>query len=62
MDNQVKVFVKINDKIYKRVLEPTQYSFNEKGQIILPDNHYSKGYIERLIDGINWEEYPDYDN
>ena len=60
MDKSIKVFVKIEDKIYKRILEPNQYSFNESGQIILPDNHYSKGYIERVIDGINWDEYPEY--
>ena len=60
MENSIKVFVKIEDQIYKRVLEPSQYSFNEKGQIILPDNHYSKGYIERIIDGVNWDEYPEY--
>lgn len=55
MEKSIKVFVKIEDKIYKRILEPRQYSFNEEGQIILPDNHYSKGYIERIIDGINWD-------
>jgi hypothetical protein len=60
MNKSIKVFVKIEDKIYKRVLEPSQYSFNEIGQIILPDNHYSKGYIERVIDEINWDEYPEY--
>ena len=57
MNKSIKVFVKIGDKIYKRVLEPSQYSFNEIGQIILPD---SKGYIERIIDEINWDEYPEY--
>ena len=36
-----------------------QYSFS-KGQISLPDNHYSKGYIERIIDGIIWDECPEY--
>ena len=30
MNKSIKVFVKIRDKIYKRVLEPSQYSFNEK--------------------------------
>ena len=60
MEKSIKVFVKIEDKIYKRILEPSQYSFNEEGQIILPDNHYSKGYIERIIDGINWDEHPEY--
>lgn len=60
MNKAIKVFVKIDNKIYKRVLEPNQYSFNEHGQIILPDNHYSKGYIERIVDGINWDEQPEY--
>lgn len=60
MEKSIKVFVKIEGQIYKRVLEPSQYSFNERGQIILPANHYSKGYIERIIDGINWDEYPEY--
>ena len=27
-------------------------------QIILPPNHYSKGYIERIIDDIKWDDYP----
>ena len=60
MEKSIKVFVKIEDKVYKRVLEPSQYSFNESGQIILPDSHYSKGYIERIIDGIDWDEHPEY--
>tara|TARA_Y100001968_G_C18866546_1_gene485142 strand:- start:355 stop:543 length:189 start_codon:yes stop_codon:yes gene_type:complete len=61
MEKNIKVFVKIEDKIYKRILEPQQYSLNEKGQIILPDNHFSKGYIERIIDDINWDDYPEYE-
>jgi len=60
MEKSIKVFVKIEGQIYKRVLEPRQYSFNESGQIILPANHYSKAYIERIIDGINWDEHPEY--
>jgi len=63
MDNKkIKVFVKIDDKIYKRTLEPNQYSYNKTGQIILPESHYSKGYIERIIDGINWDDYPEYED
>ena len=61
MDNKIKVFVKKDDKIYKRILEPNEYSYNKIGQIILPDNHYSKGYIERIIYGINWDDYPEYE-
>ena len=60
-DNEIKVFVKENEKIYKRVLNKDQYKINESNQIILPKNHYSKGYIERIIDGICWEECPEYE-
>ena len=59
---EIKVFYmdKVNDTIYRRVLKPGEYSQNELGQIILPENHYSRGYIERVIDGVNWEDYPIY--
>lgn len=59
-NKEIKVFVKENDKIYRRVLNKDQYNLNELNQIVLPKNHYSKGYIERIIDGIIWEEYPEY--
>ena len=48
MNKSIKVFVKIKDKIYK------------SSQIILSDNHYNKGFIERIIDGINCDEHPEY--
>ena len=61
-NKEIKVFVKENDKIYRRVLNENQYNLNELKQIILPKNHYSKGYIERIIDGIIWDEYPEYES
>lgn len=48
------------EKIYRRILKEGEYSKNEFGQITLPKNHYSRGYIERIIDGVNWDEYPLY--
>jgi|APSaa5957512493_1039668.scaffolds.fasta_scaffold25612_3 hypothetical protein len=60
--DEIKVFYmdKVNDIIYRRILKPGEYSKNECGQITLPENHYSRGYIERVIDGANWEDYPIY--
>ena len=59
---EIKVFYmdKDNDTIYRRILKEDEYSKNKFGQIILPENHYSRGYIERIIDGVNWDEYPLY--
>ena len=56
----VKVFIKINNQIYRRILKIEDIAKNDIGQLILPPNHYSKGYIERIIDGIEWEDYPYY--
>ena len=55
----IKVFVSINGKIYKRVLKRSDVKI-ENEQIVLPPNHYSRGYIERIIDGVNWDDYPVY--
>ena len=59
--DDIKVFVKNDAGIFKRILKENQYTRNEQGQIILPENHYSKGYIERIIDGVDWDTYPWYD-
>ena len=56
----IKVFVKNDEGIFRRTLNEGEYTKNEKGQIILPPNHYSKGYIERIIDDVVWENYPLY--
>ena len=54
---KIKTFVYVGDKTYRRTLQPSEYSVDD-GLITLPKDHYSKGYIERIIDGIIWEEYP----
>lgn len=52
----IKVFYKENDGIIcRRIIRPQQCSFTPSGQLILPRSHYSKGHIERLIPGINWD-------
>lgn len=57
----IKVFYKDKDNtIYRKILSKDEYSINESGQIILPERHYSKGYIERIVDGVYWESYPLY--
>lgn len=57
----IKVFFKDKDNtIYKKILSKDEYSINKIGQIILPEGYYSKGYIERIVDGINWESCPLY--
>jgi len=58
----VKVFYKKDDNIYRKILKENEYTKNELGQIILPDDHYSKGYIERIMDGVYWKDYPFYIN
>jgi hypothetical protein len=58
----VKVFYKKDDTVYRKILKSNEYTKNEYGQIILPEDHYSKGYIERIIDGIDWEDSPFYIN
>ena len=57
---QIKVFFKNNEGIFRKILTKDQYTTNKNGQIILPPNHYSKGYIERISDGVIWEMYPLY--
>ena len=62
MSNEnIKVFFKDKDNtIYRKILSKDEYSINQSGQIILPEGHYSKGYIERIVDGVEWESYPIY--
>ena len=58
---KIKVFFKDkNNNVFRKILSKDEYSINESGQIILPESHYSKGYIERIIDGVYWESYPLY--
>ena len=57
----IKVFYKDNDNtIYRKILSKDEYSINTSGQIVLPDGHYSKGYIERIVDDVEWESFPFY--
>jgi hypothetical protein len=55
----LKVFVQIDDKFYRKILKPNEYK-SKNGEITLPENHYSKGYIERIIDGIDCNKSPEY--
>ena len=32
----------------------------KNGQIILPKDHYSRGYVERIVSGAKWENFPLY--
>ena len=60
MDNgEIKVFVRNGLYTYKRILKRHEYTIDDNC-IKLPKNHYSKEYVESIIDGIKWEEYPDY--
>lgn len=56
--DDLKVFVKNNLGTFRRILNKDQYDINPDGKIILPENHYSKGYIERIVSGIKWEDFP----
>lgn len=56
--NDIKVFYKNDKGTFRRILNPSQYHVNQNGQIILPKDHYSKGYVERIVSGIKWENFP----
>ena len=56
----IKVFVKKNNGTFRRILSKDQYQLNSNGQIILPKDHYSKGYVERIVSGIKWKNFPLY--
>ena len=56
----IKVFVKNEKGTFRRELNRNEYTYNDSGQIVLPKNHYSKGYVERIVSGIRWEEFPYY--
>lgn len=58
--DNIKVFVKNNKGTFRRILKKHQYRKNNLGQIFLPKDHYSKGYVERIISGINWDDFPLY--
>jgi hypothetical protein len=58
--DSIKVFVKNEKGTFRRILKKNEYSYNDSGQIVLPKNHYSKGYVERIVSGIKWEEFPYY--
>ena len=59
MENKdIKVFVKNNNGTFRRILSKDQYKLSSTGQIILPENHYSRGYVERIVSGIKWENFP----
>ncbi len=58
--DSIKVFVKNEKGTFRRILNKNEYTYNENGQIILPKNHYSKGYVERIVAGIKWEDFPYY--
>lgn len=54
---KVKVFYREPTKgtIYRATILVTE---TDTGEYILPDGFYSKGHIERLIEGIIWKDYP----
>lgn len=54
----LKVFVKNDKGTFRRILSKEQYSISQDGQIVLPKNHYSMGYVERIVSGIKWEDFP----
>ena len=61
-DGNLKVFVIINNIIYRKILSKAFYKIDDNGTIILPPFHYCKGcipinnYIENMINNITWEE------
>ena len=57
MDKNIKVFVKNDKGTFRRILNSSQYSYNNLGQIILPKDHYSKEYVERIVAGAKWESF-----
>ena len=59
--NEIKVFVFDKKKWYRRILSEKEYRKNRNGQIELPANHYSRGYIRRVY-GLDWNDYPLYDS
>ena len=54
----LKVFVKNDKGTFRRILSKNQYSISQDGQFVLPKNHYSMGYVERIVSGIKWEDFP----
>ena len=60
MDKNIKVFVKNEKGTFRRILNSSQYIYNNYGQIVLPKDHYSRGYVERIVVGTKWENFPLY--
>ena len=54
----IKVFFKNDRGTFRKILKKHEYSINKFGQIELPKDHYSKGYVERIVSGIKWEDFP----
>lgn len=51
------VYVDGNGKVFRSALWDFQVFRNANGQIILPDGFSSKGYYERISDGV-WADLP----
>lgn len=54
----IKVFFKNDRGTFRKILKKDEYSVNKFGQIILPKDHYSVGYVERIVSGAKWEDFP----
>ena len=54
----LKVFIKNNKGTFRRILNKGQYSISQDGKIVLPKDHYSMGYVERIVSDIKWEDFP----
>jgi len=55
--DSIKVVKIVNKKPYRTILKKGQYKKNKKGQIILPNKYFSKGYFER-ISNRKWYKLP----
>lgn len=56
-NGDIKVFFKNDKGTFRRILSKKQYKISKEGKIILPKNHYSMGYVERIVSGIKWEDF-----
>lgn len=52
------VLIKNKDGLFRKKLSKDEYNINENGQIKLPKDHYSVGYISRIIDNFNIDDCP----
>tara|TARA_E500000178_G_C16813494_1_gene658074 strand:+ start:415 stop:687 length:273 start_codon:yes stop_codon:yes gene_type:complete len=55
--DSIKVVKIVNKKPYRTILKKGEYKKNKKGQIILPNKYFSKGYFER-ISNRKWYKLP----